>query len=426
MSTSHPVTMSTFQKMGTMLSPDVTLCVRGRHAVGKSEGVYQIAAKLRHDFYKSDKWAEIRNDPNNGLPHELRNHTYEDGIPVIERRLSQMSEGDIVGLPFMRKNARTGLNSTAFEPCDWLMLAAEFPVMLFLDERNRALEGVKQAVFQLTDSKAFYGKKLHSDTRIIVAENVGDSYQVEQCDPAEVSRCVTVTLEPTVDEWLKFARTCCNQATIDFVHENGDKVLEHLGVFEADKKYPDRRSWVKLDKELANIGWFEDPSEGLAHSICSGFLGTEIGSRFYTYVKSRDRNVTAEDILKDWDKASKKLRGSSSEVSNQAIIACCGKLGDYFEKNSKLTETQVINLAQFLYDAPAEPRSNMWAIINMVPEVLFAVHKHCKEFILRATTGGDISEIPRPEHPKKAKASSSATGKTSSSPAPKKRGSKRR
>lgn len=430
--TSHPVTMNTFQKLATLLSPEVTLCVRGRHAVGKSEGVYQAASKLKHDFYKSETWEKIKNDPNNGLPHELKDHTYEMGIPVIERRLSQMSEGDIVGLPFMHKNQRTGANSTSFEPCDWLMLSAEFPVMLFLDERNRALEGVKQAVFQLTDSKAFYGKKLHPDTRIIVAENVGDSYQVEQCDPAEVSRCVTVTLEPTVEEWLKYASTICDQATIDFIRENGEKALENVGTFEPDKKYPDRRSWVKLDRELRNLGWFEDPSQGLSHSICCGFLGTEIGTKFYDYVRNRDRNVSAKDILTNWDKAAKKLRGSSPEVSNQAYIACCGKLGDYFEKNQKLSDTEVINLAQFLYDLPAEPRTNLWARINTVPPVLFAVHKHVKMFILAASTGGDLSGFARPELPKKATATAESESTTDDSDAEvgsaskTKRGAKRR
>ena len=41
--------------------------LRGRHGVGKSEVVYQVAEDL--------------------------------GLPVVERRASQMTEGDLIGLP---------------------------------------------------------------------------------------------------------------------------------------------------------------------------------------------------------------------------------------------------------------------------------------------------------------------------------------
>ena len=41
--------------------------IRGRHGIGKSEVVYQFAA--------------------------------ERGLPVVERRASQMTEGDLMGLP---------------------------------------------------------------------------------------------------------------------------------------------------------------------------------------------------------------------------------------------------------------------------------------------------------------------------------------
>jgi hypothetical protein len=425
----HPVTMESFQTLGVKLSPEVTLCVRGRHAVGKSEGVYQIAKKLRHDFYKSDEWARIKADPKNNLPFELKDHKYEDGVPVIERRLSQMTEGDIVGLPFMQKNNRTGSNSTSFEPCDWLMLATEFPVLLFLDERNRALEGVKQAVFQLTDSKAFYGKRLHEGTRIIVAENTGDSYQVEQCDPAEVSRCVTVQLEPSVDEFLNYAKNLCNDATIEFIREHGVSVLEHLQVFESNKKYPDRRAWVKLDSEISKMELWEDPANPIFYTVCCAFIGTETGSRFATFVRNRDRNVSAKDILKDWDKALKKLRGGKkdADVSNQTYIACAGKIADYLEKlNAPLTDEESVNLAKFMWDIPSEPRLTLFSKMTKRTDLLLKVHRLIKPLILGTGNGNDVTSIPKPpELLGKAESSKDSSSAATPDPTPRKRGGRR-
>ena len=70
--------------------------IRGKHGMGKSETVYQFAASV--------------------------------GLPVVERRASQMTEGDLVGLPVIEGNR------TAWNPPDWFKEACERPVVLFLDE----------------------------------------------------------------------------------------------------------------------------------------------------------------------------------------------------------------------------------------------------------------------------------------------------
>lgn len=359
-----PVSMKSFQELGTTLSPDITLCVRGRHAVGKSEGVYQIAKKLRHDFYKSPEWEKIKSDAKKGigtLPHELRDHTYDDGLPVIERRLSQITEGDIVGLPEFLPNARTGIPSTVFRPCDWLLLATEFPVVLFLDERNRALEAVKQSVFQLTDSKAYYGNKLHEDTRIIVAENVGDSYQVQTSDPAEISRTFTVTLEPSIKEFLDYAKTICHPALIEFLREN-EALVEHTGNFEPDKKYPDRRAWVRLDRELQRANLYDNNADILYPLTCAA-VGLEAGSRFTNFLRNREKEITAEEIVIDWEKSKKRLVNREGRITNEQYIAVSQKLADFCDKN-QITREQAIEISKFMHDAPPEPRMVLFSSLS--------------------------------------------------------------
>ena len=87
--------------------------LRGRHGIGKSTVVYQFADKI--------------------------------GRPVVERRASQMTEGDLVGLPIVEGN------STRFNPPDWFKTACDEPVILFLDEVDRATPEVRQGLFELTD-----------------------------------------------------------------------------------------------------------------------------------------------------------------------------------------------------------------------------------------------------------------------------------
>ena len=89
--------------------------IRGRHGIGKSEIVYQIADAL--------------------------------GLPVVERRASQMTEGDLLGLP------KTDGGITSWCPPEFLATACNKAVVLFLDEVDRAVTEVRQGLFEMTDSR---------------------------------------------------------------------------------------------------------------------------------------------------------------------------------------------------------------------------------------------------------------------------------
>jgi MoxR-like ATPase len=146
--------------------------IRGRHGIGKSEVVYQFAA--------------------------------ERNLPVVERRASQMTEGDLMGLPSIDGE------STRWNAPDWLKEACDNAVVLFLDEVDRATMEVRQGIFELTDSRKLNGWHLHPQTRIFAAVNGGEhsgasSYQVGEMDPAELDRWTVFDVEPTVNDWLNWA-----------------------------------------------------------------------------------------------------------------------------------------------------------------------------------------------------------------------------
>ena len=163
------------------LVPHVTrvgkpVLLRGRHGVGKSEVVYQYA--------------------------------HEAGMPVVERRASQMTEGDLLGLP------STDGEVTTWNAPDWLKAASDSPVVLFLDEVDRATPEVRQGIFELTDSRKIAGVRLHPDTLIFAAVNGGQhgsQYQVGEMDPAELDRWTVFDVEPTVEDWLGWAKSNTDQ-----------------------------------------------------------------------------------------------------------------------------------------------------------------------------------------------------------------------
>ena len=133
--------------------------LRGRHGIGKSQVVYQYAEELN--------------------------------LPVVERRASQMTEGDLLGIPSPESENINGEQATKFRPFDWLVRACTEPCVLFFDEIDRAILEVRQGIFELTDSRKLAGWHLHPGTHIVAAINGGEdsgNYQVGEMDPAELDR----------------------------------------------------------------------------------------------------------------------------------------------------------------------------------------------------------------------------------------------
>lgn len=316
------LTMKQFQNLATRFSSDIPIMIRGRHGIGKSECVYQIAAKLE--------------------------------LPVIERRLSQMTEGDIIGLPDLSEGR------TQFRPVDWLMEATEKPVLLFLDELNRAIKGVEQATFQLADSKTFYGKRLHPKTRIFIACNIGENYNVEQFDPAAISRYAVIDLDPTAEDWIEWAQTKCNPLLVNFIRTN-THMLDHSGVFESNTKYQDRRAWARADRELTQMGLYDDVENPLFNHVVSSLVGPACGPAFWTFAIEKGKDISAEDVLKSWEKAKAKFPKDPIDF-NVKVMEVAWKIDAYVKKLGKLEDSQIKELAAFCMD-------------NMHPEAILVIWK---------------------------------------------------
>ena len=106
--------------------------------------------------------------------------------------LGQMSDpGDLIGLP--RLNEETG--KTDFMPPYWFPTDG-VPIVLFLDELNRARPEMLQTVMDLVLNRKLAGRQLPEGSRIISAVNAGEQYQVGELDPALVSRFNIYTLRP--------------------------------------------------------------------------------------------------------------------------------------------------------------------------------------------------------------------------------------
>jgi len=258
-----------FRVSKAIMDNKLPLLLRGRHGIGKSQVVYQIAA--------------------------------ERNLPVVERRASQMTEGDLLGLPDNRDCEIAGKKATTWNAPDWLVLACTQPVVLFLDEVDRATTEVRQGIFELTDSRKINGWNLHPDTLIFAAVNGGEhgsQYQVGEMDPAELDRWTVFDVEPTVEDWLAWAKGTVAGEVWDFINQN-HKHLEHKGDFEPNKVYPSRRSWARFNECIvaANLLATAPGGSPTVYNLAHAFVGMEAAVAFNDFLRNYDRQVTVEDVI---------------------------------------------------------------------------------------------------------------------------------
>jgi hypothetical protein len=294
--------------------------LRARHGVGKSSCVYAYAE------YK--------------------------GLPVIERRASQMTEGDLLGLPKLENG------KTEWIPPAWLKDASDTPVVLFIDEIDRATPEVRQGFFELCDSRKIAGCRLHSDTLIFAAVNGGEhgaQYQVGEMDPAELDRWTVFDLEPDTSDWLNWARrdNNINSFVCDFISES-PKHLEHEGDFEPNKVYPSRRSWHRFSECCDNAELIQ-PGEasGILFNIAQGFLGLEAAVAFQDYVRTVKRQVSVKDILEGKYALTEKYDINEHNALIEKFETYIAKL------STPPTDAELENLAHYFVSLPGECAMSM-------------------------------------------------------------------
>jgi len=325
--------INTFQNIAPQLPAEMAILLRGPTGIGKSHMAKNIADKL--------------------------------DIPFIDVRLSTMSEGDTGGYPDIEGMKETGVMTFCMP--SWFMRACREPVLLCLDELNRALIGVQQSAFQLILDRELGNDKngvpytLHPDTRIVAAVNTGAEYTVEDMDPALLRRFWVVDLAPTSDDFVAWATDHLHPVTVDFIRNHPEHLRVDPTAVEPGTVCPNPASWHRLDSSLQHMGILrqESANSGAFYSVASGFVGTEAAIAFTDFVKNYSEVITAEDILDNWKSTETKVE----DLTNSKVNGLIEKLANHSKDNS-WTVGQSKNVAAFARSLPGEMMMNLWNKIS--------------------------------------------------------------
>lgn len=226
------------------------------------------------------------------------------GQKVVTLFLGQMSDpGDLIGLP--HKDEETG--RTVFMPPYWFPTDGR-PVVLFLDELNRARPEVLQTIMDLALNRKLAGRSLPEGSRIISAVNDGEEYQLTDLDPALVSRFNIYNFKPTTGEWLMWAgKAGIDQHVLDFIEDHAN-LLDGDGGSAGDssclEKTPDRRAWERVSDIIKATPVVNSTTK----KVIAGVIGAKAAATFLESF-TQSKIISGELVLKDFPKQKKTLEG---------------------------------------------------------------------------------------------------------------------
>lgn len=326
----NPIDINTLQKIAPRLPAEMSVMLRGPTGIGKSQVVQAIAKTLK--------------------------------LPVIDVRGSTMDEAKVTGIPDFE--AGKVLKKAMFLLPSWYIRACQEPVVLFLDEMNRANPQVLQAFFQVVLDRCLGNDSngdpmpLHAETRVYAAINFGAEYDVQEMDPALVRRFWTVDVEPDHVQWCNWAsgKRGMAQVLVDFIRQNPVhwRVDPAAGKVAPGQILPNPASWDRLAISLAHMGVDLDEAagkkgDGTIYTVARGFVGIEAAISFVDYMEKYQNIITAEQLLDGKVEPAKLKKLKQADMSN--LIE---KLGRHCKDNT-WNKTQVENVvAWFRNDIPGE------------------------------------------------------------------------
>ena len=248
-----------------------------------------------------------------GKSEILTKYYEERGMKVVALFLGQMSDpGDLIGLP--NKDEKTG--KTEFMPPYWFPTDGK-PVVLFLDELNRARPEVLQTIMDLALNRKLAGRQLPEGSVVISAVNEGDEYQLTDLDPALVSRFNIYRFAPTPAEWLLWAeQQKLDGRVVTFIRDHSewlDGNAEEVKQYQGLEKTPDRRAWKKVSDLIRNVSVLDDEYR----DIVAGIVGVRATAAFFMALQQMQQ-LCGRDVLLDYHKHEKKLK--KLQIHQLAII----------------------------------------------------------------------------------------------------------
>jgi hypothetical protein len=230
---------------------NIPLLLQGLHGVGKSEIAVQAATVL--------------------------------GIGVLALDLSVLEPPDLIGLPIVHE-CRTSYAAPSFLP-------TEGNGLLVFEELNRCSRHMRAPCLQLLTTRRLNDYALPPGWLPCACVNEGDSYHLDELDPALLSRFVQVRIRADVSAWSTWAR-------VNEIHPRIIEFVEHSPhIFDDPTSNP--RAWTYASRLLTEWERSHGTQELLV-TVLSGVVGEHWAGAFLQLYLGGDRALLPNEVLDEY------------------------------------------------------------------------------------------------------------------------------
>ena len=274
--------------------------VIGRHGIGKSQLLEQAAKAL--------------------------------GIDCIVRDLSLMEPPDLVGLPYQR-DGRTVYAPPSFLP-------SRGKGLLVFEELNRCEKYMLAPCLQLLTARKLNDYVLPKGWLPVAAINpAGDAYDVNELDPALMSRFTKIEVEADPKTFVAWAEVSGVHVAVRH-YVTGVK-----DIFATDDSNP--RAWTYLSDLLTAFERQAGCSEGVLLSMMAGQVGEVHARAFLKAYHGTEEPLTLRDVLSDQEKAVSIVRKWMDDKRTDLLAATAHQIKVALQSSDQCGE---------LHDDPAKAR----------------------------------------------------------------------
>lgn len=293
----------------------------------------------------------------------IKQYAEEKGFKFFPFYLGAMSDvGDVLGLASFVKDKDGKEVATQFAPPIWIKEMIDYceknpesGAVILLDEFNRARRDILNGMFSLALDKTFHTIKLPANCHIIAAGNppTDEYFTTDINETALMARFVHIKLEPSVNEWVDYAKAGEFEPTlISFIQEQPELLEEVKSAFTLPVKV-DRRSY-----ERANRLFKLTPPQNILDQLLIGIIGAERLVAYKAHLGSAEKPLTGKEVLsgKHLDKVTK--WSSPVDIKASLVGSTCDNLMATMEeldkKSKTFTDVQGAALVDFFETIPKD------------------------------------------------------------------------
>lgn len=302
----------------------------GKHGVGKSTVVEQLAKDLGYSYY-----------------------------PLF---LGQYSDaGDVQGLPeFVRDGSGNALSTKFITP---ELLPKSPKSILHLDELSHCPKEIRGVLFQLILTGEFGSYKLPKDCFIVTSMNPDTNDYPALIDinanKALGDRFIHVKFEPSTEEYFTYMekKHGASNVVTEFLKQHPNLIHDPtLEEFSLDFVKPSNRTWDRVQ----SLVFDESFPERLRLETLIGMVGVECATSVLGFMKTMEKELTAEDIIHNFEKSEAKLRtyvdGESirTDVISNIIDGTFRILTNQLVEKGETDKESLQNIVKFFKIIPKE------------------------------------------------------------------------